>query len=111
MKNEVKGAMRRSYSTLTTLDRISMCVPDNPWSVTVFRDNNWISVEVTSFNGTKELFASKIGDDCYEVTFKNFARMMGKLKLTKTVEFTTTGSWVDQWIEMTQAHAPNPKGR
>ena len=100
-----------SYSTLTTLDRISMCVPANPWSVTVFRNDNWTMAEVSSFDGNTELFASKVGNDCYDITFKKFARMMGKLKLMKTVEFTTTGSWVDQWIEMAQVDAKESTGR
>ena len=101
--------MNQSYSTLSATDRCLVAVPSHPWTVNVTRHgedlavDNVLEAEVTNFHGATKMYATKVGNDCYDVVFTKFARIYGKLRETATVEFTTTRSWIDQWIEM--AHA------
>jgi len=97
--------MNQSYSTLSTTDRCLVAIPNNLWSLSVIRDGDTITAEITHFNGATEMCAVKVANHCYDVTFSIFSRIFGKLKQTKTVKFTTTKCWLEQWIEMAQVDA------
>jgi hypothetical protein len=50
--------------------------------------------------------ASFVGSNCYDVRVENYLHRGGKRdKLSKVVEFTTTGDFVEQWIDMAHSEA------
>ena len=102
--------MAYCYSTLPVLDRILINVPPNLWSVEILaRTETLVKAKTCSFNGSLVLNAYKIGNDCYDVVFEIWPHIGGGTKLGKTVKFTTTGTWVDQWIEKAQNTVLNRK--
>lgn len=101
MINEVP--VSATYSTLSALDRSRVLVPVKPESVVIHRDEECTIVKVESQDQLRNLVASRIGNDCYNVCVENWSGKSGELKSGPCVFFTTTGTWVEQWIEMALA--------
>jgi len=97
--------MKNSFSTLHPTERCLIAVPSQLWSTAVTRstkvEDEWSEIVATveNFDGEKIMTAQRVGNDCYDVKFQIRSRIQGKLKLTREIVFTTTGSWVDAWIE------------
>lgn len=99
-------AMAASYTTLSPADRILTCIPRNAYSVSVTRGTGYIRAAVKSFQGDRVMEASFVGPNCYDVRVENYPHRGGKRgKLGKVVEFTTTGDFVEQWIDMAHSEA------
>jgi hypothetical protein len=97
--------MKNSFSTLNPAERCLIAVPSQLWSTAVTRstkvEGEWSEIVATvkSFDGEKVMTAQRVGNDCYDVKFQTWSRIQGKLELTREIVITTTGSWVDAWIE------------
>ena len=92
--------MSASFSTLTATERCIVAAPSNHWEViaTVHDFGNVVDCSVRSFNGKKVLNAVKVGNDCFDVTVGNHSHVAGKLVKGSTIRFTTTGTWVEEWL-------------
>lgn len=101
--------MNKTYSMLSATDRAILSVPDRA-VVTVSRSAKNAAIRVVAYNDDKRVVidAVRVGDGdgfTYDVIADRFSRLAGKMKHTKTIDFTTSVDWVEQWIEMAQAHA------
>lgn len=92
--------MTASFSTLAAVDRCIVSAPRNCWEVSsaVHDFGNVIDCSARHFHGKLVLNAVKLGDDCFDVTVQNYNHVMGKLVKGKLIRFTTTGSWVGEWL-------------
>jgi hypothetical protein len=97
--------MTASFSTLSALDRCLVAAPVNCWSVeTLVHDfGNVVDCVVEGFNGQVKLNAVRVSGDCFDVTVRKFPRLQGSCKLTKTIRFTTTETWVNAWVDKVQS--------
>jgi hypothetical protein len=101
--------MNKTYSTLNPLERVLIAIPTRIEDVEHSLDGRTFAINITHFDGKKMLLARQVGDsnsDTYEVSIDIWSRMQGKVRYTKTVAFTTTKGWVEEWLWMAQAHTP-----
>lgn len=93
-----------SYTTLSPADRILTCVPRNPWSVEIDRNENEVVVRVESFDGVRTFGATYLNENCCEIRVENYPNIRGRRdRLGSVIEFTSSASFVEQWIEMAQS--------
>jgi len=108
-KDNRKTQMSASFTTLSVTDRIAVSPVSNPWSLDIESNESEsvIIAQSDSFNRLLVLCAHQIDtSDCYNVSVDVYTHMGGGKKYSRTVKFTTSRGWVDQWIEMTQQHLP-----
>jgi len=88
-------------STLSAVDRCIVSAPRNCKKVesAVHDFGSVVNCSATNFRGKLVLNAVKIGNDCFDVTVVNYNHMGGKLVKGKTIRFTTTGTWVGEWLK------------
>jgi hypothetical protein len=103
--------MNKTYSTLDHLERVLVAIPTRIEDVDVeySEDGRTFAINITHFDGSKVLVARQVGDsdsDTYDVSIDIWSRVRGQVRYTKTVAFTTTKGWVEEWLWMAQAHAP-----
>lgn len=108
---EYTSHMNKTYSTLDHLERTLIAIPTRIEDVDVeyAEDGRSFAINITHFDGSKVLVARQVGDsdsDTYDVSIDIWSRMRGQVRYTKTVAFTTTKGWVEEWLWMAQAHAP-----
>ena len=94
-----------TYTTLDALDRVLVSVPQRIHDVDIERtpDDSTIITNVSAYDSTKVMCASRVAGDVYNVSFDIYSRVRGAIRYNRTIKFTTTRGWVDQWIEMAQA--------
>jgi hypothetical protein len=98
-----------SYCTLSALDRVLVSPPSHPWSLDVESNESQSTIvaQVENFNTILVLCARQIDtSDCYDVSVDLYPHRNGSKKYSRTIQFTTSKEWVNQWIEMTQQHLP-----
>lgn len=97
---EIKHGMSASFSTLNPNDRVMVSAPRNctEFSSQIHCFGEVIDANARNFNGRKKLNAVKIGNDCFDVTVELWDHRMGKLQKGKTIRFTTTETWVHEWL-------------
>jgi hypothetical protein len=88
-------------STLPAGDRCIVSAPRNCFEVSsaIHDFGSVVDCFARNFNGKKVLNAIKIGNDCFDVTITNYNHMGGRLVQGKTIRFTTTGTWVGEWLK------------
>jgi hypothetical protein len=93
--------MAASFSTLKPTDRVLVSAPKNcfEFSSLVHCFGEVVDCTARNFHGKKVLNAVKIGNDCFDVTIENFNHCFGKLVKGKVIRFTTSETWVNEWIE------------
>lgn len=97
--------MAASYSTLSKAERSLTTIPVNPQSVHVSKTWDKIHASVINLNGERQLNAKKIGNDSFDVEFVTKVILGGKPTETSKVSFTTSESWINQWIDMAHSEA------
>jgi hypothetical protein len=92
--------MASSFSTLSATDRCIAASPRHCFSVdsAVHDFGNVIDCSTRNFNGVKRLNALRVSGDCFDVTICNFPHVGGAPRLGRTIRFTTTEAWVNDWI-------------
>jgi hypothetical protein len=108
---EYLSLMNKTYTTLDHLERTLIAIPTRIEDVDVeyAEDGRTFAINITHFDGSKVLVARQVGDsdsDTYDVSIDIWSRVRGQVRYTKTVAFTTTKGWVEEWLWMAQAHAP-----
>ena len=101
--------MSASYTTLSITDRIAVSPLSNPWSLDIESNESESAIiaQVNSFNRLLVLGAYQIDtSNAYNVSVDVYTHIGGGKKYSRTVKFTTSREWVDQWIEMTRQHLP-----
>jgi hypothetical protein len=92
--------MAASFSTLTAVDRCIISAPRNCLEVSscVHDFGNIVECSARNFHGKLVLMAVKIGNHCFDVTVVPYNHQGGKLVKGKSVRFTTTDTWVNEWL-------------
>lgn len=93
--------MAASYSTLNPKERTLAGIPVGIQSVLVLRSEGSIEARVSALSGDRVLTARQIGNNCFDVAVEDYPHTGGQRKRCgAVVEFTTTGDFIEQWIEM-----------
>lgn len=111
-KTEYLRAMNKTYSMLSALDRAIIAVPDRA-VVTVSRSAKGSVIRITAQNDDKRVVIDAVrfgglSSTTYDVVADRYSRLAGKMTLTKTISFTTSVEWVEQWADMALAHSVQP---
>ena len=87
-------------STLPAVDRCIVSAPRNCLEVesAIHDFGSVVDCSARNFHGKLVLNGVKIGNDCFDVTVVNHNHMGGRLIKGRTIRFTTTGTWVGEWL-------------
>lgn len=101
--------MNKTYSMLSALDRAIIAVPERA-VVTVSRSAKGSAIRITAQNDDKRVVIDAVrfgglSSTTYDVVADRYSRLAGKMTLTKTISFTTSVEWVEQWADMALAHS------
>lgn len=102
--------MSATFTTLSVKDRIAVSPLSNPWSLDIESNESGSAIiaQVNSFNHLLVLGAYQIDEsDARNISVDVYTHIGGGKKYSRTVKFTASKGWVDQWIDMTQQHLPN----
>jgi len=102
--------MMTSYTTLSVTDRIAVSPVSNPWSLDIESNESGSAIiaQVDSFNHLLVLGAYQVDEsDSRNVSVDVYTHIGGQKKYNRTIKFTASKEWVDQWIEMIQHHLPS----
>lgn len=104
----------KTYSMLSSTERQLIRVPSDPTDVDVefYGDGHVLCINVTHGPADESIVmvARRVGEvhsEVYDVSADIWLEGSdGEVRYTSTVAFTTTKGWIEQWVEMVEAHLP-----
>ena len=94
--------MSASFSTLSAVDRCLVSAPKHctDFHVEYSDCREFVKCTARNFHGMKLLTAVRVSGDCFDVCVEYFQHIWGKLSKGRTIQFTTTEAWLNEWIEI-----------
>ena len=104
----------KTYSMLSSTERQLISIPSHPTDLDIecSEEGDVMAINVTHGPADESIVmvARRVGEvhsEVYDVSADIWLEGSdGEVRYTSTVAFTTTKGWIEQWVEMVEAHLP-----